>query len=195
MAKVENREKLLQPAVFGTTALFDVEEGPKITEASSYIRIAASRPDRESSTELRFYEDGTLACRASLETRNRDWTDLVESNVIDETAVAERIERFIRYTTAFHSTGLAVSEARNMYVSAAFVNIEHKYFGRIDGARSSSMSWPSQSIPDPLIIPQQPFRLSRAELNDSNSVAGRLVAHAARAFRVADRYFDPAARR
>ena len=195
LAKVENREKLLQPALFGTTALFDVEEGPKITEASSYVRIAGSRPDRESSTELRFYEDGALACRASLEARNRDWTNLVARNVIDETAVAERIERFVRYTTAFHSSGLGVSNARNMYVAAAFANIEHKLFGRIEGTRSNSMSWPTQSVPDPLIIPQQPLSLSRAELNDSNSVAGRLVAHAARAFRVADRYFDPAAHR
>jgi hypothetical protein len=186
----EVRNRLLQPAFFGSSPLFSVEFATRTAEEGDALVFRQADDRRQNVTSLAIHADGALIFGAALD-RDSGGFSMVRYHVIDEEEVERHLAAFATYAWQFYQ-GLDRGELiTDLYLGTSVTGIDHKTFGRLPSFPLNSFSMPSHGLPDPLKIPTPPLRVSRADLADPASLARRLTEHMARAFRNANAYFTP----
>jgi hypothetical protein len=186
------RDHLLQPALFGATAIFRHARGTQAREEADALVFEQIDPDRNSVlTSLEVHADGALVYGLALgldQPRDR-W--MIQMHVIDEDEVERVLGGFVAFANAFVG-GLEQSPLiANVFLGVSFFGIENKAFGHYPGVDPTQMTIPEHRLEDPLHIPRSPLRVARATLADPPSLARRVADHIAREFRLASAYYTP----
>ncbi len=79
----------------------------------------------------------------------------------------------------------------SFYVTVVLRGIQQKRFGQYPKTEPSSMSMAMDNIPDPLMIPAQPQKVARADLNAPDKLAATLTTLVERTFKSHDRIYAP----
>jgi len=186
------RDHLLQPALFGVTAIFRHTRGTQVREDADALIFMQTDPDRNNDlTSLEVHADGTLVYGLALGLDHPQDRWMIQMHVIDEDEVERMLRRFAAYANAFFG-GLEQSPLiANVFFGVSLSDIENKAFGRYPGVEPTQMTIPEHRLEDPLRIPQPPLRVARAALADPLSLARRVTDHIARDFRLAGAYYTP----
>jgi hypothetical protein len=184
----ELRDRLLQPACFGSSPLFRLELGTRTAEEGDALVFRQEDERRQNAAALEIHADGALVSGAAL-SRVADDTSLARIHIIDEDEVERRLVAFATYAGQFYQ-GLDRGELiTSLYAGVSLTGIQYKTFGKLPSHPLTSIQMPSHGLPDPLKIPTTPLRVPRAELADPAALARKLTGHIARAFRSANASF------
>lgn len=185
------RDQVLQPALFGTTAIFRHASGTQAREEADALVFEQIDPDWNNVlASLEVHSDGALVYGLALGL-DQPQDRMIQMYVIDEDEVERVLRGFVAFANAFFG-GLEQSPLiANVFLGMSVSEIESKAFGRYPGADPTQMTIPEHRLEDPLRIPQPPLRVARAALADPSSLARRVTDHIAREFRLAGAYYTP----
>lgn len=79
---------------------------------------------------------------------------------------------------------------QTLYFGSSLTGIEHRGFGRLPRRNQGGINVPMHNLSNPLMIPTQPLRVSRAELASPETLARTMIEHIARVFRQARAYHE-----
>jgi hypothetical protein len=192
LSKAAFREQVLQPALFGASAIFDRSLGTDEREEADRL-VVEQRDDRarQVAASLAVHLDGTLVYGRVLGQRTPGTHSTVRMFVIDQDEVQRDLAAFAAYAGAFYGQLPQARRIANLYVGVSLSGISHKGFGRLPAIEPQQMTIPDTRLEDPLRVPQPPLRVARAELAEPEGVGHLLTEHIARAFRVAGGYYMP----
>ena len=184
----EMRNRLLQPAYFGSSPLFGVELGTRTVEEGDALVFRQEDERRQMAAALEIHADGTLVYGTAM-SRDADGFSLTRSYVIDEEEVEHRLDAFATYARQFYQ-GLDRGELiTGLYAGVSLTGIQYKTFGKIPSHPLNQFTLPSHGLSDPLKVPTVPLRVPRAGLADPTDLAHKLTGHIARMFRGANASF------
>lgn len=186
------RENLLQPALFGDTAIFRHALGTQPREETDALIFEQTDSDRNDVLRsLEVHADGALVYGLALGLHQPKERWMLQLHVIDEDEVERELRGFVAYANAFFG-GLEQSpQVAKVFLGASLSGIENKAFGRYPEVAPTHMQIPEHRLEDPLHIPHPPQRVARAALTDPPHLARRVTDHIAREFRLAGAVYPP----
>lgn len=95
------KDKLLQPALFGATALFRKEHGVRTEEGREHLAYLQSNHQGKLLTKIEFHPDGTLVWRCSLAEDQSHQFSAVRLYVIDQKKMHAALSAFLCYAHNF----------------------------------------------------------------------------------------------
>lgn len=139
---------------------------------------------------LQVHTDGTLVYRAAIGRRGSAADhSLAASHLIDEHAVRRAIAAFVAFAASFYK--LRRRDPGSVYLGVSLSDIGQKHFGRLPSYPMDRFTIGSPRVDDPLRVPDDPLKISKAQLAKPSAVAQTAVAYIARAFRLENAYFTP----
>lgn len=192
LGKKHVHEKLLQPAMFGPSALFRRELGVGTREGSDWLAfVQPAPPSREEISRLNFHTDGTLVYGAQLADEGKQHS-LIRGFTIDQDEVQQRLEQFCNYARCFYEQLERSAAIQSLYCGLSLTGLSQKMFGRLPKPEPHSFTMPAHRLADPLCVPNSPYKLARSDLAKALEVATNVTELCARMFRAENAYFqDP----
>jgi hypothetical protein len=188
--KKEMRERLIQLASFGPSALLSYELGTKSLPRREHISfVQTSQHDRQIAL-LDFYPNGVFSWRSAVPLRSDSPFSSIYNYVIEENNVREKLAKFLCYANVYYSNVLNTTLVSNFYVAAVMYNVVQKMLGHIGPSVPNSFCIPFKSTTDPLIVPQKPLKVARSKLKDPAALANDLTDLIVRAFKSEDLYYS-----
>jgi hypothetical protein len=191
MGEKDFQDAVAQRAMFGKAAIFRPQQGYSVQEGRDYVEFAQGGEQTPSFNRVQIHADGTLVSRASVDPTDRDMTySLVRQFVINQDEVVRRLTGFLAFADAQYSTLEASPLITSLYLSVALSNLNQKYLGRWpESEPRGGMQLGMSPIDDPLVVPQSPLKISRAELANGAQLVEKAVAFLLRAFRTSGREY------
>lgn len=193
MGRTEIKERLLQRAMFGASAILNTAKATETVEGTDHLTFVQKGVRGQEGSCLQFFADGTLVWNGILESDDRrdfGGFNLVRQFVIDEDDVHRQITAFINYASGYYAQLENAPLLSSFYVIVVFHNMNQKWFGHHPKNPPSTMSMAMDSIEDPLRIPSDPLKVARAELTSAHALAAKLVALIERTFKARKRYYN-----
>lgn len=190
LGKTEIIDKFLQPALFGSAAIFSPELGTKKVIAREHLSFAQYGRHDALINSIEFHPDGALAWRSVPASERNEGFFTLYSYVIDQDEVSRKLVKFISYSDLFYSKLLNNPYISSFYLTAVMYNLQDKKLGRITSKLRSSISLGFKSMEDPLIIPQKPMKVARTELRNPTTLGHNLMGLIMRAFKTEGLYYS-----
>lgn len=179
--RTELQHRLLQPALFGSPAVFSLTLGNDVAEEGDAL-VFTQQANQQVVSRLEIHPDGTLVFGTQLDRDGRGGF-MSHMFLIDDAEVERRLTAFLAYANA-HYQGLPSGElVSSLYLGTSLTGIEYKTFGRPASQTSGQISVRTRGVPDPLKAPATPMSISKADLSDPPALASRMAQHIARQFR------------
>jgi hypothetical protein len=190
LSRPEEQEKYLQPTLFGPGAIFRRELGVQNEEGEAHLGFYQG-DRRQRSASLEIHTDGTLVFGMALgQSRgSRDNFSVTRMFLIDESEVRQALTTFASYAAQFYGLLTQGSVITSLYAGCSLTGLQSKSFGRIPANEPTSMSIAMKNIDDPLLVPREPLRVSRADLTDAAVIGQRWTDLFSRAFRTKGLYY------
>jgi Domain of unknown function (DUF4062) len=185
------QESLLQPARFGPGMLFRQELGVGTRDGEDYVVFEQPDEQGRRSTSLELHANGTLVYGAAVGGPPPRGYSLVRHYVIDQTEVERALLAFLTYAQWFYGNLERGAVIANVYLAMSLTDITHRTFGRLPAVDLTTMTIPQHQLSDPLFIPRQPLKMSRASLAQPKNVSEEAMGSMVRAFKVANVYYIP----
>lgn len=184
------QRSIQKEAVYGDAAIFDSEHGVKVDETeNSTIFIQSGGRGPIATLEVR--GDGVLTFGRQLAAAQARTISIVRNFVIDQDEVYAALANLFKFANGFYGSLDDSRMLTNFYFGGSLSGIENKSFGRIPEIAPSGMSMAMHGFPDPLLIPREPYSLSRSDLVDGGRAATDITEMVARMFRAAKAYYTP----
>ena len=185
------QDEFLKPAMFGDAALFARQLGISHRETEASLIFEQKDEHRHSLiATLEINCDGTLVFGNAIGRSDRQGYSLVRNFVIDEAEVSADLARYFTYANGFYGGLEEGSLLTSFFFGGSLSGLEHKSFGRIPAVEPSGMGMPMHNFCDPLHLPAQPRKISRAKLADAVAEAGEITHLVGRMFRSAGAYYE-----
>lgn len=189
------QDQVLQPALFGATAIFRTTRATDTREeADALIFEQLNRDGTEVVSFLEVHMDGALVYGLALGLDQlqgqRSGSSMIRTSVIDEGEVERILTAFIAFASDFYGQLKQSPLIANVFLGTSLSGISHKLFGRYPSVDPSSMSLPDHHLADPLHVPQPPQRVARATLVDAPGLGRHTTDLIARTFRLSGGYYS-----
>jgi Domain of unknown function (DUF4062) len=186
------REQLLQPALFGATAIFRRNRGMDEREEADALVVEQTDPERNDVlASLEVHTDGALVYGLALGQDRPAGDSMIRMFVVDEDEVERVLGAFVAFANDFYGRIEQSPLIANVFLGTSLSGIEGKAFGRYPSVDPSQMTLPDHRLEDPLRVPRPPLRVARAALADPSGLARRVTDHITREFRLAGAYYTP----
>ena len=183
-------EQVTGLALVGTSAVFRRNRRTDESERADHVLFEQHEDQlRGSVAALEVHTDGTLVYRTAVERRSSQAHSLADSSIIDEDAVKRSIAAFVAFADAFYKRRRR--DPGSIYLGVSLSDISHKHFGRLPSYPMHTFTIGSPRLDDPLRVPANPLKITKAQLAKPDAVAQKAVDHIARAFRLEGAYFTP----
>ncbi len=188
----ELRDRIFQPALFGSGTLFSLEQATTTAEENDAL-VFSQESSRQRVAKLETHANGALIYGALLGSNSRQDAigySMARLYIIDENEFKQKLTAFLSYAEQYYK-GLPRNEMlSSFYLGVSLSGIDNKTFGKLPVHPITTFSMPMHNLPNPLKIPPAPLHISRAELSDAPSLAHKLTDHTARLFRTAKAYYS-----
>lgn len=185
----QRQDSLLQPAIFGPGALFDLELGVQRAEAGEALIFRQGENQRQAVAALEIHADGVLVYGSALRQEASDFRSFGSSFIIDESEVERQLGAFAAYAGIFYQNLDRGDLITSLFFGTSLTGIDNKSFGKLPPSSQTGFTVPSHGLRNPLNVPDTPLRVSRAELADPAALARKMTEHIARIFRNANAYY------
>lgn len=186
LSKNEEKETFQQAALFGETAIFSPRRGINLVDEREHLELRQIGSNDKPCTMLTFHPDGTLAWMSCLSTEQEQGYNLFDYHVIDERKLQSKLMAFYCYASWFYQR-LSVNKRPifSLYTTAALFNKQGKELGKKPANPPNSMSigMGFENQLNPLLIPQQPLKISFAKLIESQTLCQELMHLIVRAYK------------
>jgi len=189
LSEQTRQDELLQPALFGSSAILDSSLRTERREKENSFAFQQSETPRRLMGYLEFYSDGSLTWFRLFPQDNGFHVSLVHRSVAEETYTKRLLENFFRYAEQYYNRLPGSSFLSQLYLTCVFYNMLAKWFGRIPEQEPNSMPMPVSHIDNPFLAPSEPVRISRSRLGQPTQLVADVTEKVARAFRVQERYY------
>ena len=194
LSKNEEKETFQQAALFGETAIFSPRRGINLVDEREHLELRQIGSNDKPSTMLTFHPDGTLAWMSCLSTEQEQGYNLFDYHVIDERKLQSKLMAFYCYASWFYQR-LSVNKRPifSLYTTVALFNKQGKKLGKKPATPPNSMSigMGFENQLNPLLIPQQPLKISFAKLIESQTLCQELMHLIVRAYKSEGLYYEP----
>lgn len=194
LSKNEEKETFQQAALFGETAIFSPRRGINLVDEREHLELRQIGSNDKPCTMLTFHPDGTLAWMSCLSTEQEQGYNLFDYHVIDERKLQSKLMAFYCYASWFYQR-LSVNKRPifSLYTTAALFNKQGKELGKKPANPPNSMSigMGFENQLNPLLIPQQPLKISFAKLIESQTLCQELMHLIVRAYKSEGLYYEP----
>jgi hypothetical protein len=186
------REQLLQPALFGATAIFRRARGIDEREEADAVVFEQGDPERNDVlASLEVHTDGALVYGFALGQDQPAGHSMIRSHVVDEDEVERVLGAFAAFANDFYGRLEQSPLIANVFFGTSLSGIDYKGFGRYPSVDPSQMTIPDHRLEDPFRVPRPPLRVARAALADPPRLARDVTDRIAREFRLAGAYYTP----
>lgn len=184
----QDRDRLLQPAMFGATAVLDRHMGVDDVEGVEDLTFEQRESHGDVLRRLQVSTDGTVVWQHSQLTEREVESHLL-GYILDQDEVRRRLAAFLSYANWFYGQLDDAPLISSVYVSMGVLGSD-RWFGQMPSHPVRSMQMPPGQVEDPLIVPRKPHKASRAHLADPVELATTLVGLLARAYRAAGQDYE-----
>jgi hypothetical protein len=185
------KDNLLQPALFGTGAVFDRTLGTRDQEGREHLEFEQEDQRGSAIARLRFHTDGALAWHRKIVEPRNSGTSLLRMHVLDQDEVQRQLTAFLHYAKWFVGQLADASLISSLYLWISILGASQRKLGHIPPQDIHSISIGMNTVEDPLVIPQKPMKVPRTELNAPDDLAVKLMTLLERAFKAARAYYEP----
>jgi hypothetical protein len=192
LSREQFREQVLQPALFGATAIFRLTHGVRPREEADAVVFEQGDPGRNDVlAALEVHTDGALVYGLALGQDRPAGHSMIRMHVVDEDEVEGVLGAFAAFANDFYGRLEQGCLIANIFLGTSLSGIDYKGFGRYPNADPSQMTIPDHRLEDPLRVPRPPLRVARAALADPPRLARDVADRIAREFRLAGAYYTP----
>jgi hypothetical protein len=114
-------------------------------------------------------------------------------HVLDQDEVQRQAALFLHYAKWFIGQLADATLISSLYLWFGVYGASQRKLGHIPSRDVHSISVGMNTVESPLMIPQRPMKVPRAEMNSPDDVAVKLMTLLERAFKAARAYFEPGA--
>jgi hypothetical protein len=182
-----DRDKLLQPAMFGEAAVLDRRLGVKDVDGVEDLAFEQHEPHGGVLRRLQVSTDGTLVWQHRL-VADRGIENHLLGYILDKDEVQRCLAAFLGYANWFYGQLEDAALISSLYVSIAVAGSD-RWFGKVPPQRVQSMQMPPGQVEDPLIVPAKPHKASRSHLAEPSQLASTLVGLLERTYRAAGQLY------
>ncbi len=190
LGKKETIEKFQQPALFGPSAILARELGTKEFVRPEGLSFVQKNQNDVVSNTIEFYPNGILTWRSIIPSESDYGPFTIYMYVIEEKKVRNKLLQFFRYADLYYSRLINAHLVSSFYFSSILYNLESKKLGNIEPRFRNGFSMGFSSMQDPLVIPQEPMKLTRSQLKETPTLADNITELIVRAFKSKDLYYS-----
>jgi hypothetical protein len=193
MGRAEVKERLLQRALFGASAILSTTKATETVDGVESLAFIQKGPRGQTGSSIELFTDGTVVWSSVLASDDRGTSgnfNLVKHWVIDQDDVQRRLAAFASYCNGFYAQLEDAPLLSSFYIAVVLRNVSQKWFGHHPASPPNTMTMAMNNIPDPMLIPSEPLKIGRAELGNATKLSATQVALTERAFKACKRYYE-----